>query len=81
MPNRDTLIRLLVIIITYANSVFVSAGRGKIQLADNDIYAIASFLALFISVLWGYWKNNSYTPEAKKADEYMAELKGETDEQ
>jgi SPP1 family holin len=80
MPDKRVIARLIVFIFTFFNAVLVAAGRNKIDIADNLLYEAASYIALFIVGLWNYWKNNSFTPEAKKADEYMKELKGEKDE-
>ena len=80
MPDKETITRIIVVLITFVNSIYVAKYKGKGGLADNDIYVIASFIALFVSIAINHWYNNSYIKEAKKADEYMAELKGEADE-
>ena len=81
--KAETIARLIILIISVVNAVLAWLGKGRIDIADNTIYQLVSIIALIASSLWAYWKNNSYTDAALKADEYMKSLKedGNTDEQ
>ena len=78
--DKKLLARMIASIITLVNLILIKTGKINIELADNEIYEIASYIVVVVCWAWGFWKNNSFTPEAKKADEYMRELKGETAE-
>lgn len=77
MPNKEVIVRLIVSIVAVINAILVIAGKNEIAIADNVLYEVASIIAVIVIWIWGFWKNNSFTKEAKKADEYMHELKGE----
>lgn len=81
--KADTIARLIILILSVANAIFVWLGKGRIDIADNTIYQIVSIIALIASNIAGFWKNNSFTKPALKADEYMKSLKenGKADEQ
>ena len=50
-------------------------GKQVLNIADDDIYQVISLLFTIGAAVWGWWKNNSFTQEAIKADEVMTELK------
>ena len=81
--KADTIARLIILIISVVNAILAWLGKGRIDIADNTIYQLVSIIALIASSIWAYWKNNSYTDAALKADEYMKSLKenGKADEQ
>lgn len=80
MPNKEVIIRIIASIIAIVNLILVKSGKIHTELAESEVYTIASYIAVIVIWVWTFWKNNSFTPEAKKADEYMKELKGERNE-
>lgn len=71
----DTLIRTLITLLTMVNMVLTMTGLNPIPFAEEELYTTLSSLAAGAATIWSWWKNNSFTPEAKAADEYMKELK------
>ena len=51
------------------------SGKNPLPFAEEELYAWLSAAATVAATLWAWWKNNSFTPEAITADEYLAELK------
>lgn len=69
------IVRLLVLIIAWLNQVAVTFGGYTVPHVSEDvIYLIATAITIGISV-YAYWKNNSWTPNAKTADAVLAVLK------
>ncbi len=66
--------------IALVNQGLVIFGRDAIPIADNTVYQVASLLATAASAIWAWWKNNSMTQSAIKADNYLKELKSEDGE-
>ena len=66
--------------IVLVNQGLVIFGRDAIPIADNTVYQVASLLATAASAIWAWWKNNSMTQSAIKADNYLKELKSEDGE-
>lgn len=71
----NTLIRTIITFLTMINMILTMAGINPIPFAEEELYNTLSALAAGITTIWSWWKNNSITPEAMKADEYMEVLK------
>lgn len=73
--TAETIARTIVLALALLNQVLAICGKGQIQIAENDIYQIISLTFTSVASVWSWWKNNSFTQNAIKADEYMEELK------
>lgn len=73
--TAETIARTIVLALALLNQVLAICGKGQIQIAENDIYQIISLTFTSVAAVWSWWKNNSFTQNAIKADEYMEELK------
>ena len=73
--TTGTIARTIVLILALANQVLAMCGKQVLNIADDDIYQTVSLLFTIGAAVWGWWKNNSFTQEAIKADEVMTELK------
>ena len=61
--------------VTLVNTILTMSGKNPLPFAEDELYAWLSAAATVAATLWAWWKNNSFTPEAITADEYLAELK------
>lgn len=75
----DTIARTIILVIALANTVLTMLGKNPLPFADDDIYTAASIIATLAAAAWAWWKNNSFTTNAIKADEYLQELRAKTD--
>lgn len=73
----DAYVRLAVLVVLLGNQVLLILGFDPLPFDENQIYEGLSTVALVLASLWTYWKNNSITDEAVKADIYLQELKKE----
>lgn len=73
--KAETIARTVVLALALLNQVLAICGKGQIQIAENDIYQIISLTFTAVAAVWSWWKNNSFTQNAIKADEYLNELK------
>ena len=76
-----TWVRTIVLIIALINQVLAIFGKGKIDIAENDIYQLVSIIATIISTLVAWWKNNSFSLSAQAGDAVMKSLEGNIDYQ
>lgn len=77
MVKTETIIRTIVLILALANQVLAICGKEKIPITDDDIYQLVTLIITIGSALWAWWKNNSFTLPAIKADEYLEKLRRE----
>lgn len=74
-PTKETIARTIVLVIALVNQVLAFAGKGHIEIAENDVYQLVSIIATICATIVAWWKNNSFTIPAIMADEYMHNLK------
>jgi len=75
--EADTIARTIVLALALLNQILAVMGRGTIDIAESDVYQIASLVATIVSAIWAWWKNNSFTRHAILADEYLDKLRSE----
>lgn len=72
--KKGTIIRTIVLVITLFNSVITMCGINPLPFSDEEIYTGVSAMVSVVVSLWAWWKNNSFTKKAIKADEYKQNL-------
>ena len=75
--KTETIIRTVVLLLALANQVLAIYGKEKIPITEEEVYQLISLVVTIGSALWAWWKNNSFTQPALKADEYMEKLRKE----
>ena len=75
--KTETIIRTVVLLLALANQVLAIYGKEKIPITEEEVYQLISLVVTIGSALWAWWKNNSFTQPALKADEYMERLRKE----
>lgn len=73
--TAGTIARTIVLILALANQVLAMCGKQVLNIADDDIYQVISLLFTIGASAVAWWKNNSFSQTALKADKVMAELK------
>ena len=73
--TAGTIARTLVLILALANQVLAMCGKQVLNIADDDIYQVVSIVFTIGAAVWGWWKNNSFSQAAIKADEYKENIK------
>lgn len=75
--KTETIIRTIVLILALINQVLAIMGKGQIPITEDEVYQLVTLLITVGSALWAWWKNNSFTLPALKADEYLEKLRKE----
>jgi len=70
-----TIARTIVLFIALVNAFCALLGWTPINVDENNIYEIASGVAVVLASVVAWWKNNSFTQPALQADVLMRELK------
>ncbi len=73
--TMSTRVRTVVLIISLINVILNSFGKNPLPFSDEQIYNAASMVETAVISLITWWKNNSFTVEAVRADEILKELK------
>lgn len=56
--------RLIVTGVLFVNAILTAKGINPIPLDESAVGEVVSMLALAISTLWAWWKNNNITENA-----------------
>ena len=73
--KSDTIIRTVVLVIALVNQILTSTGKSPLPIEDETVKELITVGFTVVTAMVAWWQNNSFTKEAIKADEYMAELK------
>ena len=71
----DTIVRTIVLVLALVNQVLAIYGKNIIPITEDEVYQLVTLLITIGSALWAWWKNNSFTQAAIKADEHMDMLR------
>ena len=66
------IVRLIVMLILMINQILIGKGWTPLPYDEEQIYEFVNGLALVAVSIWAWWKNNSITKEAQKADKVLA---------
>ena len=73
--KTETIIRTIVLVLALVNQVLAIYGKERIPITEDEVYQLFTLVFTIGSSLWAWWKNNSFTQPALKADEYMEQLR------
>lgn len=74
---KQAIIRLVVLIILLINQALITLGWHPLPFSEDQIYEGVSSVAVVFMAIYTWWKNNSVTKEAQRADTYLRKLKGD----
>ena len=75
--STDLIARLVISIIAAINAAAAAFGFNPFNVDEQTVYTVVSFIAALITWVWGFWKNNDFTDEAKQGSSLMNSLKAE----
>ncbi len=73
--SLGTISRTVFLALALVNSLLTAFGKNPLPFSDEELYAGVSSVVNVIASLLAWWKNNSFTKEALKADKYLLEQK------
>jgi SPP1 family holin len=66
--SKGTIVRTIMVILVILNIIFERCGIDVINVSEDEVFMIVETVIEIIILAIGFWKNNSFTPNAKKAD-------------
>ena len=73
--TSGTIARTIILILALLNQILTATGHSIIDVSNDDINTLISTGFTVVSAVVAWWKNNSFTQSALKADEVMKEEK------
>ena len=75
--KTDTIVRTIILVVALVNQILTSTGHAVIPVSDEEITQVITLVITIGASVWAWWKNNSFTHPAIKADEILKDLKRE----
>lgn len=69
--TKRTIASTIINLIALINAIMVMLGKPILPISDDQVGVIVSVILTICAWAYGFWKNNSFTSEAIKADEYF----------
>ena len=75
--SKETIARTVVLFVALLNTVLNACGKNPLPFSDDEVYTGMSAVVATVAAVWAWWKNNSFTAAAVKADEVLKIEKAE----
>lgn len=72
--TSGTIARTIILALALTNQVLTASGRNIIDISSEDINTLISTGFTVFAAIMAWWKNNSFTKNAIKADKYKDSL-------
>lgn len=72
---KGTIVRTVMLVIVIINLILKQLGHDLINVSESEILSVVEMLIEVAVIAVSFWKNNSYTQNAIKADEFLKHLK------
>ena len=73
--TSETIARTVILAIALINQCLAVYGKDRLPFAEDEVYQFVTLLFTLVTSGIAWWKNNSFTKSAIKADEYLKELR------
>ena len=73
--SAGTIARTIILVLALVNQILTAMGHSVINISDESINTLISTGFTIVTAIVAWWKNNSFTQSALKADEVMREGK------
>lgn len=73
--SKGTIVRLIAVLFVIVNLILKAAGKPVIEIDEGTIGAFVDAVITIAVIIIAFWKNNSFSKAAIKADEFLKKLK------
>lgn len=73
--SKGTIVRTVLLIIVILNMLLTKFGIDVINVSENEILVAVEYIIEIAVIIVAWWKNNSFSEKAIKADEFLQTLR------
>jgi SPP1 family holin len=77
--SKSTIVRTIMMLLVIVNIILERTGYDIINVDESSILTLVELLIEIAIMIVGFWKNNSYSENAIKADEFLQTLRASSD--
>ena len=70
----QTIIRTIVLAVALINQTLIVMGKNPLPITDEQLNQFFGIGFTMLASIWSWWKNNSFTKNAMRADRYLKML-------
>ncbi len=79
--TKGTVVRTVLLAVVLVNIVLKAFGMNPVQVDERSVVSVIENVVSIVVIMLNWWKNNSFSDEAKNADFYLQKLRNfDTDE-
>lgn len=79
--TKGTVVRTVLLAMVLVNIVLKAFGMNPVQVDERSVVSVIENVASIVVIVLNWWKNNSFSDEAKNADFYLQKIRNfDTDE-
>lgn len=72
--TKGTIIRTFMVVLVLLNWILKQSGKPVIDIEEGTVASFVEMLIEVGTIIVAWWKNNSFSENAKKADAYLRTL-------
>ena len=73
--ETGTIVRTVVLIFALVNQLLTATGKNPLPFSEEEVYQAGTAVITATTAVVAWWKNNSFSKEALKADQYLQSMK------
>ena len=77
--SKGTIVRTIMLIIVIINMILQHFGLDIINVDESQVLSFVEIVIELAVIIVSFWKNNSFTDNAIKADEFLQKLRESDD--
>lgn len=77
--SKGTIVRTIMLIIVIINMILQHLGLDIINVDESQVLSLVEIVIELAVIIVSFWKNNSFTDNAIKADEFLQQLRESED--
>lgn len=70
-----TVARTVILALALLNQILATSGKVPLGVSEQEIYSLVSTAFTIAAACVAWWKNNSFTKEARLSDQYLASFR------
>lgn len=74
--SKGTIVRTILVVLAIINIVLKQLGYDVINVSESEVLTLVETLLEVAVIVVAWWKNNSFSENAIRADEFLKTLKG-----
>ncbi len=72
--TKGTIVRTIMLFLVLINLILKQTGRPILEIEEGTVASFVETVVELGTIIVAWWENNSFTQNARKADEYLNKL-------